>query len=64
MPRLSADHLRELGTRLFTAAGCAPEDAAVVSEHLVESSLFGHDSHGTIRFYEYLQRIRLVRVAA
>jgi uncharacterized oxidoreductase len=58
MPRLSADHLRELGTRLFTAAGCAPEDAAAVSEHLVESSLFGHDSHGTIRFYEYLQRIR------
>ena len=58
MPRFSADELREIGTRLFVAAGCPPEDARVVVEHLVESNLFGHDSHGALRFYEYLRRLR------
>ena len=50
MPRLTADRLRALGMELFTAAGCGPEDARAVVDHLVESSLFGHDSHGTIRW--------------
>src|SRR5690348_16670257 len=58
MPRIAADRLRDLGVRLFTAAGCTEADARAVVEHLVEASLFGHDSHGTIRFYEYLRRIR------
>src|SRR5437764_8950885 len=58
MPRLPAGRLRALGMELFTAAGCQPEDARAVVDHLVDSSLFGHDSHGTIRFYEYLRRIR------
>ena len=28
-----------------------------VVDHLVESNLFGHDSHGAIRFYEYAQAV-------
>jgi len=43
---------------MFQAAGCRPEDAQAVVDHLVESSLFGHDSHGAIRYYEYIQAIR------
>lgn len=58
MPRFNADQLRGLGYRLFTAAGCSEADARVVVDHLVESNLFGHDSHGVMRFYEYLRRIR------
>lgn len=58
MPRLTADQLRRAGYRLFTAAGCSEEDARSVVDHLVESNLFGHDSHGAIRFYEYLRFIR------
>ena len=27
-------------------------------DHLVESNLFGHDSHGAIRFYEYARAVR------
>ncbi|MEE2658235.1 MAG: Ldh family oxidoreductase [Candidatus Latescibacterota bacterium] len=58
MPRFSPDTLTEVGVSLFTACGCSAEDAHTVTEHLVESSLFGHDSHGTLRFYEYVEQIR------
>ena len=58
MPRFSPKALREIGYQLFQAAGCRPGDAQAVVDHLVESSLFGHDSHGAIRFYEYAQGIR------
>jgi uncharacterized oxidoreductase len=58
MPRFKPDHLQQIGIQLFTASGCNQEDARTVADHLVESSLFGHDSHGTLRFYEYVQQIR------
>lgn len=58
MPRFSADSLRTIGIELFQAAGCSGADARTVAEHLVESNLFGHDSHGAIRMYEYVQAIR------
>lgn len=54
MPTLSPNRLREIGYELFEAAGCSAEDARVVINHLVDSSLYGHDSHGIIRLYEYL----------
>ena len=57
MPRFSPDRLREIGYELFQAAGTSPEDARAVVDHLVESNLFGHDSHGAIRFYEYARAI-------
>ena len=58
MPRFSPDALAGIGRQIFTALGCSKADAAVVTDHLVESSLFGHDSHGTLRFYEYIDYIR------
>lgn len=58
MPRFTPDALRQIGCELFSAAGCRPEHARAVSEHLVESNLFGHDSHGAIRFYEYAEGLR------
>lgn len=57
MRRVPADLMTRIGCALFEAVGCSPEDALTVSEHLVESSLFGHDSHGTLRFYEYVDQI-------
>ena len=54
MPTLAHDQLREVGYQLFTAAGCNLKDARVVVDPLVDSSLYGHDSHGAIRLYEYL----------
>jgi uncharacterized oxidoreductase len=58
MPTFTPDQLRELGRRLFTAAGCRDEDARVVAEHLVAANLAGHDSHGAMRIYEYLRFLR------
>lgn len=50
--------LERIGCQLFEAAGCMPEDARAVVEHLVESNVFGHDSHGAIRCWEYAQGLR------
>lgn len=55
--RFLPDALTDIGCQLFEAAGCSPQDARIVAEHLVESSLFGHDSHGTLRLYEYVDQI-------
>ena len=57
MPRIDEQSLRQIGSQIFEAAGCSPQDARTVADHLVESSLFGHDSHGVIRIYEYPQLI-------
>lgn len=58
MPNFRPETLRQIGREFFEAAGCRPADAAVVVDHLVESNLFGHDSHGAIRFYDYGRGIR------
>ena len=58
MPNILPGRLREVGYQLFEASGCTADDARVVVDHLVESNLFGHDSHGAIRYYEYTRAIR------
>lgn len=58
MPTFKPDTLLHIGYQLFTSIGCSPEDARTVADHLVESSLFGHDSHGVIRLYEYVGLVR------
>jgi hydroxycarboxylate dehydrogenase B len=58
MPRVDADELRRIGYELFEKAGCSPTDARTVVDHLVDSSLYGHDSHGQIRIYEYIRHIQ------
>lgn len=56
--RIAPGELQELAIRIFAAAG-APEDvAAEVAEHLVQSNLAGHDSHGVIRVRWYVEQIR------
>lgn len=58
MPRFKPDTLLQIGCQLLEAAGCSPEDARFVANHLVESNLFGHDSHGVIRYIDYVKAIR------
>ncbi|MAE65762.1 MAG: dehydrogenase, partial [Phycisphaeraceae bacterium] len=58
MPAFSPEQLTRVGCEIFEAAGCRPEDARAVVDHLVESNLFGHDSHGAIRFHEYAVGLR------
>ena len=58
MPNILPGKLRAVGYQLFEASGCTADDARAVVDHLVESNLFGHDSHGAIRYYEYTRAMR------
>ena len=46
MPTTDHHSLRDLTFRIFRAAGAPEDEARIVSEHLVNSNLVGHDSHG------------------
>ena len=50
--------LEATATRIFTALGAPPADAAWVSTLLVRANLRGHDSHGVIRIPEYAAKVR------
>jgi uncharacterized oxidoreductase len=58
MPNVHADELRRIGCQLFEKAGSSPADARTIVDHLVDSSLYGHDSHGQLRIYEYIGQIQ------
>ena len=42
---------------MLAAAGMSHDDAAMVSEHVVGNSLMGVDSHGAVRFSQYMSLI-------
>ena len=50
---IGAHTLRPFVAGIFEAAGSSREEAAIVSDHLVEANLKGHDSHGIIRASKY-----------
>ena len=47
MPTVQHDILNDLCYRIFAATGIPEADARTVADHVVESHLNGHDSHGT-----------------
>ncbi|GAC1345537.1 MAG: malate/lactate/ureidoglycolate dehydrogenase [Acetobacteraceae bacterium] len=55
---VTADTLQAYITSIFAAAGCAPEEAARTTHHLLGANLAGHDSHGVIRVPRYVQWLR------
>lgn len=58
------ESLNQLVTAIFSAAGCNDQEAACVSDHLVEANLAGHDSHGVIRVRFYIEWLRDEKVLA
>lgn len=60
----SADSMREWATAVFAALGLPPEDAWLVADTLVTSSLRGVDSHGLMRIPVYAARLRQGSVKA
>lgn len=58
MPTFTAEHLRDITSRIFVSAGMLPDEAEMVARSLVTSNLMGHDSHGVIRIQQYLGMIR------
>jgi ureidoglycolate dehydrogenase (NAD+) len=54
---VSADALRGWATRCFAAAGMTHDDAALLAHSLVQTSLWGIDSHGVGLLPHYLDRL-------
>jgi len=57
MPTIEATKLTGIARRVFTAAGSAEEEAAIIADHLIEANLKGHDSHGVGLIPNYLQHL-------
>lgn len=55
--RVPAGELRELCASIFERCGMLPEDAALVSESLVQADLGGTHSHGVLRVPEYARKL-------
>lgn len=53
MPTFSHTDLRDLTRSMFQTAGAPPDEAEIVSDHLVDANLAGHDSHGILRAAGY-----------
>lgn len=49
--------LRRLGCEIFEGGGCGVEEARIVSDHLVEANLTGHDSHGIKMISKYIENL-------
>ena len=62
MPVFAAGDLRRLGSDLFVAVGAPREEAELVADHMVESGLLGHDSHGVLRYPQYVDSVRSGKV--
>jgi hydroxycarboxylate dehydrogenase B len=62
--KIQSDRLRRIVTAIFQGGGCGPEEAERIALHLVEANLVGHDSHGVIRVWPYVQWLRAGKVLA
>ena len=56
--KVNHEKLQRLISATFTGAGCAVAEADCVADHLVQSNLAGHDSHGVIRTKAYVEWLR------
>ena len=54
---LSAERLRGIGVELFHACGASSDEGSAVAEELVETSLMGLDSHGVLRYAQYVDDV-------
>ena len=57
MPTIQAQDLQPIIASILEAAGALPDYAEIVSTHLVNANLAGHDSHGVIRTPYYVKSI-------
>ena len=56
--RIAPETLRTFGTHVLVALGVPADDAALVSDSLVQADLWGHQSHGFLRLPWYAARLR------
>ncbi len=55
---VSAESLETFVTQVFRKAGCSDSSARDMAQCLVQTNLWGIDSHGVLRVRKYLDRIR------
>ena len=58
MVRLKEDPLRALSIAIFKAVGASEEEANIVSQILVDTSIHGVDSHGVRAIPGYIKNIK------
>ena len=54
---LSHNYLKSIGIRIFKACGASEQEAEIVASELVEASLLGLDSHGVMRYEQYVGEV-------
>lgn len=57
MPTLTSERITQISNDLLVAAGSREGHAKIVSEHLANANLSGHDSHGFIRIIQYVRDV-------
>jgi uncharacterized oxidoreductase len=57
MPIVQPQSLFEFGEAIFQAAGLPDSQARIAIDHLVESNLMGHDSHGVMHVPRYTRQL-------
>lgn len=62
MPTFESNSLRQLIADVICAANIDERDASIVANHLVDSNLAGHDSHGVMRLIQYVQEIESQKI--
>ena len=58
MLKLMSADLRKMSEEMFEKVGVPTRDAALVAEHLVDSDMFGHGTHGVLRLPQYIDMVR------
>ena len=58
MLKLMSADLRKMSEEMFEKVGVPTRDAALVAEHLVDSDMFGHGTHGVLRLPQYVDMVR------
>ena len=54
---VSADTLRDWATQCLRAVGMSDDDARLLADSLVQTSLWGIDTHGVAKLPHYLERL-------
>ena len=57
MPAIQAEQLEQFTRAILCAAGANQHEARVVTRHLIDASLAGHDSHGVMRVLQYVKEM-------
>jgi len=53
MPTVFHTDLRRIICQTYEKSGTPPDAAKIISDHLVDANLAGHDSHGVMRAFKW-----------